>query len=69
MHQRPRRRVYFEPFRNNPENNGVDQIVTRPPIDRAAVNQFLLLTRSASAVRCTQAYQLTDQYLTVTNKR
>ena len=33
-HQRPRRRrrrrVYFGPFRNNPENNGVDQIVTRP---------------------------------------
>ena len=28
-HQRPRRRVYFGPFRNNPENNGVDQIVTR----------------------------------------
>ena len=33
-HQRPRRRrrVYFGPFRNNPENNGVDQIVTRPPV-------------------------------------
>jgi len=34
-HQRPRRRrrrrrVYFGPFRNNPENNAVDQIVTRP---------------------------------------
>jgi len=33
-HQRPRcrrrRRVYFVPFRNNPENNGVDEIVTRP---------------------------------------
>jgi len=32
-HQRPRRRrrrrVYSGPFRNNPENNGVDQIVTR----------------------------------------
>ena len=27
-----RRRVYFGPFRNNPENNGVDQIVTRPPM-------------------------------------
>ena len=27
---RRRRRVYSEPFRNNPENNGVDQIVTRP---------------------------------------
>ena len=30
MHQRPRRRVYFGPFRNNTENHGVDQIVTRP---------------------------------------
>jgi len=33
-HQRPRRRrrrrFYFGPYRNNPENNGVDQIVTRP---------------------------------------
>ena len=33
-HQRPRRRrrrrVYFVPFRNNPDNNGMDQIVTRP---------------------------------------
>ena len=33
-HQRPRRRrrrrVYFGPFRDNPDNNGVDQIVTRP---------------------------------------
>jgi len=28
--RRRRRRVYFGPFRNNPENNGVDQIVTRP---------------------------------------
>jgi len=30
--QRPRRRrrVYFGLFRNNPENNGVDQIVTQP---------------------------------------
>jgi len=27
---RCRRRVYFGPFRNNPENNGVDEIVTRP---------------------------------------
>ena len=33
-HQRPRRRrrrrVYFGPYRNNPENNGMDQIVTLP---------------------------------------
>ena len=33
-HQRPRRRrrrrVYFGPFRNNPNNNGMDQIVTLP---------------------------------------
>jgi len=33
-HQRPRRRrrrrVYFGPYRNNPDNNGVDQIVTVP---------------------------------------
>ena len=32
-HLRPcrlRRRVYFGPFRNNPDNNAVDQIVTRP---------------------------------------
>jgi len=33
-HQRPRRRrrrrVYFGAFHNNPENSGVDQIVTRP---------------------------------------
>ena len=33
-HQRPRRRrrrrVYFGPFRNNPDNNGMDQIVTLP---------------------------------------
>ena len=37
-HQRPRRRrrrrVYFGPFRNNPDNNGVDQIVTRPQTRR-----------------------------------
>ena len=34
MHQRPRRRrrrrVYFGPYRNNPDNNGMDQIVTLP---------------------------------------
>jgi len=30
-HQRPRRRrVYFGPYRNNPDNNGMDQIVTLP---------------------------------------
>ena len=34
-HQRPRRRrrrrrVYFGPFRDNPEYNGMDQIVTLP---------------------------------------
>ena len=33
-HQRPRRRrrrrVYFGPYRNNPDNNGMDQIVTIP---------------------------------------
>jgi len=35
-HQRPRRRrrrrrrVYSGPLRNNPENNGMDQIVTLP---------------------------------------
>jgi len=32
-HQRPRRRrVYFGPYRNNPDNNGMHQIVTIPPI-------------------------------------
>ena len=40
-HQRPRRRVYFGPFRNNPENNGVDQIVTRP------FRQLALIARDA----------------------
>ena len=33
-HQRPRRRrrrrFYFGPYRNNPDNNGMDQIVTLP---------------------------------------
>ena len=33
-HQRPRRRrrrrVYFGQYRNNPDNNGMDQIVTLP---------------------------------------
>ena len=28
--RRRRRRVDFGPFRNNPENSGVDRIVTRP---------------------------------------
>ena len=28
--RRRRRRVYSGPFHDNPENNGVDQIVTRP---------------------------------------
>ena len=28
--RRRRRRVYVGPHRNNPENNGMDQIVTRP---------------------------------------
>jgi len=47
-HQRPRRRrrrrVYFGPFRSNPENNGVDQIVTRP-----SVRVFRRLTAAAAA--------------------
>ena len=59
MHQRPRRRVYFEPFRNNPENNGVDQIVTRPPVDRAAVNQFLLLQSAVPASIFTSCHRHT----------
>jgi len=29
--RRRRRRVHFGPFRTNPENNGVDQIVTQRP--------------------------------------
>ena len=49
-HQRPRRRrrrrVYFGPFRNNPENNGVDQIVTRP-----SVRLFCRSTAAAAAGR------------------
>jgi len=48
-HQRPRRhrrrRVYFGPFRNNPENNGVDQIVTRP------FRQLALIARDAGDSR------------------
>ena len=28
--RRRRRRVYFGPYRNNPDNNGMDQIVTLP---------------------------------------
>ena len=78
MHQRPRRRVYFEPFRNNPENNGVDQIATRPPIDRAAENQFLLLQSAGlwydKKCKCCALYAGVPinwpvAYLTVTNKR
>ena len=36
INQRPRRRrrrrVYFGPYRNNPDNNGMDQIVTLPTV-------------------------------------
>ena len=28
--RRRRRRVYFGPYRNNPDNNGMDRIVTLP---------------------------------------
>jgi len=46
-HQRPRRRrrrrVYFGPFRNNPDNNGVNQIVTRPQIFTACSRTVVTL--------------------------
>jgi len=43
-HQRPRRRrrrrVYFGPYRNNPDNNGMDQIVTLPNRGTIAANSL-----------------------------
>ena len=50
-HQRlRRRRVYFGPFRNNSENNGVDQIVTRPDNRRSIHDVMSHLTWSNFAL-------------------
>jgi len=60
-HQRPRRRrrrrVYFGPFRNNPENNRVDQIVTRPKT--LLYYSFVLFLTSAFLLR--GRYRRTDR--------
>ena len=50
--RRRRRRVYSGPFRNNPENNGVDQIVTGPC--ESALRED---TPAISARRCITAIQ------------
>ena len=60
--RRRRRRVYFGPFRNNPDNNGVDQIVTRPMDSiHHATNDA---GRSASAAAAQRTSQCTrSQYV------
>ena len=49
-HQRPRRRrrrrVYFGPYRNNPDNNGVDQIVTLPSPPSPPARHLFTIVRS-----------------------
>jgi len=48
--RRRRRRVYFGPFRNNPENNGVDQIDTIPFLQLFLTSTLTLVKRLPSGV-------------------
>ena len=56
--RRRRRRVYFGPFRNNADNNGVDRIVTRRQI-------FTACTRHGRDTRLTSCLSARHARFTV----